>query len=140
MAQRYADRCFVSINGTDVIDVQSASLKQNRNAKAVPSMTRNRWNAGYTEGNTDIDITVQIALKNQEGRPKFDFIDYETNDVQITFQVGVDLYVATGVYLKDAEDNASGIGDEVKATYNFGALKLTDPVGNPAGFDLLFGN
>lgn len=136
MSTKYADRAFISINGTKLADVQSASLKQNQNAKAVPSMTDDGFNRGFVQGNKDIDITLAIAVENKLSRPKLEAIDYETNDVQLTFICGADLYVATGLFNKDVEDNAGGVGEEVKATFNFGALKLTDAVGNSALFNI----
>ena len=36
-------------------------------------------------------------------------------------------------------DNAGGIGDEVKTTFNFGALRLQDAVGNSSLFNLVLG-
>lgn len=120
-------------------DIQSASLKQNKNARVVPSMTPDGFNRGFVQGNTDIDITFQIAVQNQLSRPKLEAIDYENNDVQLTFVVGADQYIATGLFNKDTEDNAGGIGDEVKATFNFGALKVTDAVGNSALFNIELG-
>ncbi len=137
MATLYADRAFISINGAKIADVQSASLKQNLNAKPVPSMTRERYNAGFTRGNVDIDITLQIAVQNTLARPKLEGIAYENSDVQLTFIVGNDQYVATGLFLKDTSMDAGGIGDEVKTSFNFGALKVTDAVGNSALFTIL---
>lgn len=139
MATKYADRAFISINGVPVVDVQSASLKQNRNAKPVPSMTPDQWNRGFTQGNTDVDITLQIAVENTLARPKFEAIDYETNNVQLTFIEGVDQFIATGLFLKDLDDNAGGVGEEVKTTFNFGALRVTDAVGNSSLFDFVAG-
>lgn len=136
MTVKYADRAFVTVNGAPVIDLQSSQLKQNHNAKAVPSMTSDGFNRGFTRGNTDIDITVQIAVDNNSPRPKFENIDFEGNDVQITYIVGAEQFIATGVFLKDNDDNAGGIGDEVKSTFNFGALKLTDAVGNSSLFNI----
>lgn len=136
MATKYADRAFISINGTPVADVQSSQLRQNRNAREVPSMTRDGFNAGFVEGNKVIDVTLQLAVRNNDPRPKFDSIDYEANDVQLTYVVGSEQFIATGLFLKDSDDNAGGVGDEVKTTFNFGALRLTDAVGNGALFDL----
>lgn len=136
MSVKYADRAFVSVNGAPIADLQSSQLKQNHNAKAVPSMTRDGFNRGFTRGNTDIDVTLQLAVDNNLPRPKLEAIDYEANDVQITYVVGSDQFIATGVFLKDNDDNAGGIGDEVKSTFNFGALKLTDSVGNSALFNI----
>lgn len=136
MATRYADRAFLSINGASLANVQSASLKQNKNAKVVPSMTSDGFNRGFVQGNKDIDITCVIAVENGLARPKLESIDYEANDVQMTFRFGADLFVATSLFDKDAEDNASGVGEEVKTTFNFGALRLTDSVGNSALFDI----
>lgn len=137
MTTKYADRAFLSVNGAKVVDLQSASLKQNKNAKAVPTMTPDGFNRGFVQGNTDIDITLTLAVQNQLSRPKLDLIDYENNDVQLTFVVGADQYVATGLFLKDAEDNSGGVGEEVKATFNFGAIRVSDAVGNSSLFNLV---
>lgn len=136
MAIRYADRAFVSLNGARLVDVQSAQLKQNHNRKVVPSMTTDGFNRGFVQGNRDIDITLTIAVQNQLSRPKFESIDYENNDVQITFIVGAEQFIATGVFLKDNDDNSAGVGDEVKTTFNFSALRLQDAVGNSVLFNI----
>jgi len=136
MATKYADRAFISVNGTRIADIQSASLKQNQNAKAVPTMTPDGFNRGFVQGNKDIDITFTLAVQNQLSRPKLESMDFENNDIQLTFIVGSEQFIATGLFNKDVDDNAGGVGDEVKATFNFGALKLTDGVGNSALFNL----
>lgn len=136
MAMKYADRAFISVNGAAIQDVQTATLKQNKNAKIVPSMTPDSFNRGFVQGNTDIDITVQIAVENQQARPKLEAIDYENNDVALTFIFGSDQFIATGLFCKDAEDSAPGIGEEVKTTWNFGALRLQDAEGNSALFNI----
>jgi hypothetical protein len=139
MAVKYADRAFLSINGKRMVDVQSASLKQNKNARAVPSMTPDGFNRGFVQGNTDIDISFTIAVQNQLSRPKLETIDYEANDVQLNFVVGAEQFVATNLFLKDVDDNAGGVGDEVKTTFNAGALRLQDAVGNSSLFDIVLG-
>lgn len=136
---KYADRAFISVNGTRLVDIQSGSLKQNKNAKAVPSMTPNGRNRGFVQGNLDIDINVVIAVQNQLARPKLEAIDYETNDVQITWICGAEIFTCTSVFNKDVEDNAGGVGEEVKATFNFGALDVKDAVGNSVLFGLQLG-
>lgn len=136
MSTRYADRAFITINGARLVDLQSASLKVNRNARVVPSMTRDGFNRGFVQGNSDIDITCTIAVQNLLASPKLESIDYEASDVAIQFQCGSDVYNATGVFLKDTDQSAGGIGDEVKKTWNFGALRLVDSVGNSSLFSL----
>lgn len=136
MSVKYADRCFISMNGARLSDVQSSTLKQNRNARVVPSMTNDGFNRGFVQGNRDIDITVVIAVQNKLSRPKFDFIDYEANDVQLTYVAGAEIFVVTGIFLKDNDDNAGGVGDEVKTTFNFGGLKVMDAVGNSVLFNI----
>ena len=116
--------------------MQSASLKQNKNARVVPTMTPDGFNRGYVQGNTDIDINLVIAVQNQLSRPKLESIDFENNDVQLTFVCGNEQFVATGLFNKDTEDNSPGVGDEVKTTFNFGALRLQDAVGNSALFNI----
>lgn len=138
MATQYADRAFLSINGAKLIDLQSASLKQNLNAKPVPNMTQDQFNTGFVQGNTNIDITLQIAVENTLARPKLESLPFGTSDIALTFAVGADLYTASGLFMKDTDDNAAGIGEEVKTTFNFGALKLVDVVGNSSLFNLSF--
>lgn len=139
MATRYADRAFVSVNGQLLADLQSASLKQNHNRKYAPIMTQDGFHRGFTQGNREIDITCTVAVQNALARAKLEAIDYENNDVQLTFVVGADQYIATGLFLKDNDDNAGGVGDEVKATFNFSALRLQDAVGNSSLFNISFG-
>lgn len=102
-------------------------------------MTPDGFNRGFVRGNTDIDITFVLAVQNQLARPKLESIDFENNDVQITFRCGAEIFVATGVFNKENEDNSGGVGDEVKTTFNFGALRLQDAVGNSALFNLSLG-
>lgn len=136
MGTVYADRAFISVNGARLANIQSASLKQNHNRKAVKSMTNNRRDRGFVEGNLEIDISLNMALENDLARPKLEGIDYKGSDVQITFIAGAEVFVATGVFLKDNDDNAGGVGDEVKGTFNFGALDLKDTVGNSSLFNI----
>jgi hypothetical protein len=136
MGMKYADRAFLSVNGTPLVDVQSATLRQNKNARVVPSMTADGFNRGFVQGNLDIDLTFAIAVQNKLSRPKIEAIDFEAADVQMTFVVGAEQFIATGLFLKDVEDAAGGIGDEVKATFNCGAIRLQDAVGNSSLFDL----
>lgn len=139
MTTRYADRAFISVNGARIADVESASLKQNKNAKVVPTMTPDGYNRGFVQGNTDFDINVVIAVQNQLARPKLEAIDYENNDVQLTFVCGADQYICTGLFNKDTEDNAGGVGENVKSTFNFGAIRVQDAVGNSVLFDIQLG-
>ena len=126
MTTRYADRAFISVNGAPIIDLQSASLKQNHNRKAVQSMTPDNFNRGFVQGNMDIDISAVIAVENQLARPKLETIDYETNGraTYVRLLASISLW-QTGLFLKDNDDNSSGVGQEVKTTFNFGAIKLS---------------
>jgi len=137
MATKYADRAFVKVNGVILFDLQSAELRQTTNSRAVPSMTNDGWNKGFVRGNTDIDITCAVAVQNTLASPKMEALNFEENDISINFECGADIYSATGVFLKTMAQNAGGIGDEVKKTFEFGALKLTDAAGNSSLFNLL---
>lgn len=136
MAMKYADRAFISINGKKIADVQTASLKQNLNAREVPTMTNDGFNRGHVQGNRSIDVSLTIAVRNLEPRPKLESINYETNDVQLTFVCGAEQFICTGLFMKDTDDNAGGVGDEVKTSFNFGAIKITDAIGNASLFDI----
>lgn len=132
MSTTYADRAFISVNGAAVLDVQSANLKRNFNARAVPTMTPDKFNRGYVQGNTDIDIDLEVAVQNAFPSPKIETLPFDTADVQLTFVCGADQYVATGLFMKTTDQNASSIGSEVKKSFALGALKLVDSVGNVA--------
>lgn len=136
MATKYADRAFISVNGKRIADIQSASLKQNLNSRAVNTMTNDGFNRGFVQGNRDIDISLSIAVRNLEPRPKLEAINFETNDIQLTFVCGAEQFICTGLFLKDTDDNAGGVGDEVKTSFNMGAIKVTDAIGNAALFDI----
>lgn len=136
MAQKYADRAYISVNGQRFSDVVSATLRQNPNAKVVPTMTRDKFNKGFVQGNTDIEIDVTIALQNKLSRPKVEAIDYENNDVQLTFECGAELFTATGLFPGPVDDSAGGVGSEVRSSFKFGALKVVDAVGNSALFNI----
>ncbi len=99
-------------------------------------MTNDGFNRGFVQGNKDFDLTLALAVQNGLSRPKLEGIDYEANDVQATFICGSEQFVLTGLFLKDNEDNAGGVGEEVKATFNLGALRMTDAVGNSVLFDI----
>jgi hypothetical protein len=57
-------------------------------------------------------------------------IDYKNNDVALNFVVGSDQYVVGPLFPKDVEDSAPGVGEAVKTTFNLGALRIIDAVGN----------
>lgn len=136
MATKYADRMFVSVNGQQMFDVQSMQVKQNLMRKPVKSMTPNGRDRGFVEGNAEFDVSCVIANQNGLARAKLESINYNTTDVQITAVWGPNQFVVRSVFLKDCEDNAAGVGEEVKTTFNFGALDLSDPVGNSTLFQL----
>lgn len=133
---KYADRAFLSVNGAELIDLQRASLKQNLNAKAVNSMTRTRFNRGFVQGNTDIDLDFEIAVDNSLASPKLESIDFANASIACNFQVGADLYIAHDLFIKEVSNDAGGIGDEVKKSFRMGALSVTDAVGNSILFNL----
>ena len=139
MATRYADRIFMSVNGQRIADLQRVNVKQNHSRKVVPTMTPDGYSRGFVQGNKEFDVSATIAVQNQLARPKFEEIDYENTNVQITALFGKDQLVISGVFLKDNEDDAAGVGEEVKTTFNFGALKVTDPIGNSSLFTIVAG-
>lgn len=136
MSTLYADRGFVSVNGVEVLDVENVSLKRAFGTKIVPTMTRNRRSKGTVKGNLDVAISFSIAVQNRLGSPKLESIDYEQNNVACTFEFGGDRYTATGLDLVDVDESASGVGSEVKKTFNFVATDVLDQVGNSALFGL----
>lgn len=132
MSTVYADRAFLSVNGVAVIDLQSSSLRQNFNARPVDTMTPDKFNRGFVQGNTHIDIGMNLAVQKDLARPKIDQIDFEANDISVTYVVGADQFVALGCFKKDASDDTSGVGTESKFAINIGATKLVDAIGNAA--------
>jgi hypothetical protein len=136
MATLYADRAFLSVNGAKIVDLQSMNLNNNYNAKAVPNMTTDGYNTGFVQGNHDIDIDFEVAIENALASPKIEEIDFGANSVQLNVMVGADQYVAQGLFRKTSKTSAAGIGQEAKKSWTFGALRLTDVVGNSILFPL----
>jgi hypothetical protein len=64
MAQQYADRAYLSMNGAKFADLQSANLNMDYRAKAVDSMTQDSFNVGYVKGNLVIDIDFEVAIRS----------------------------------------------------------------------------
>lgn len=134
MSTVYADRIFVSMNGLEVLDVESVSAKMSDGTKYVPTMTRNRRHKGTVGGNRDINLNITVAVQNKLGTPKIEDLDYENNDVAITYEVGADRYTFSGVSFVDVDLNGSGVGSEVKKAFNMLALDCVDQVGNSTLF------
>ena len=130
MSTVYADRIFVSMNGVEFMDVESVSAKLSDGTKYVPTMTRNRRHKGVVKGHRDINLSIAVAVQNKLGSPKLESLDYENNDVAITYEAGGDRYTFVGVSFIDADQGASGVGSEIKKSFNLLALDCIDQVGN----------
>lgn len=134
MGNLYVDRAFITLNGVEVIDVESASCKRSYGTKTVPTMTRNRRNKGTVKGNLEISLAVTIAVQSTLATPKLEEIDYNSQSVALTYEHGGDRYTFTDLDIVDDDQSASGVGSEGKKTFNFVALDYVDQVGNSALF------
>ena len=134
MGVLYIDRGFVSINGVEVLDVESIEVAQNDSTKYVPTMTRNRRHKGTVKGNRDINITLSVAVQSKLGTPKLESVDYNNSDVALTFEHGGDRYTCVGLDFVSANQGASGVGSEGKKSFTMLALDIIDQVGNSALF------
>lgn len=134
MGVLYADRGFISINGVEVLDVESITVRKSDGTKFVPTMTRNRRHKGTVKGNREISINFAVAVQNKLGTPKIESIDFENNDVALTFEHGADRYTCIGLDHVDDEQSAGGVGTEGKKTFNMIAVDVIDQVGNSALF------
>lgn len=135
MGVLYIDRMFVSLNGVEVLDIESASLKVSDGTKFVPTMTRNRRNKGTVKGNRDISGNLAVAVQSTLGTPKIENIDFNSQDVAITMEHGADRYTLVGVDFVDLEQSAQAVGSEGKKTFNMLATDIIDQVGNSALFN-----
>jgi hypothetical protein len=134
MGVLYIDRGFVSVNGVEVLDVESITLRVSDGTKYVPTMTRNRRYTGTVKGNRDININLAIAVQSTLGTPKLENIDYINNSVALTFEHGADRYTCVSLDFVDDEQSAPNVGAEGKKTFNFLAMDIIDQVGNSALF------
>lgn len=130
----FADRGFISVNGVEVLDVESIAVRVSDGTKFVPTMTRDRRYKGTVKGNRDISINLSVAVQNALGTPKLESIDYINNDVAVTFEHGADRYTLVGVDFVDADQSAGGVGTEGKKGFNLIARDIIDQVGNSALF------
>lgn len=138
--QLFADRGFISVNGVEVLDVESIEVKVADGTKYVPTMTRNRRYKGTVKGNRDINISLSVAVQNALGSPKLENIDYHANDVALTFEHGADRYTITGIDFVDTAQSASGVGSEGKKSFNLLGGDIIDQVGNSALFPTSLSN
>lgn len=134
MGDLYADRGFISIGGVEVLDVVNITVKQSDGTKYVPTMNRKRRHKGYVKGNRDINISFGIAVQNKLGTPKIEDIDFDNQDVQLTFEHGADRLTVVGLNHTDVDQSASGVGSEGKKSWNMLGLDVIDQVGNSALF------
>lgn len=140
MGVLFADRGFISINGVEVLDVESISVKVSDGTKFVPTMTRNRRYKGVVQGNRDVSVNLSVAVQNSLGSPKLENIDYINNDVALTFEHGADRYTVPNLNLADMEQAAGGVGSEGKKNFNLIGTDLIDQVGNSALFPTSLSN
>jgi hypothetical protein len=140
MGVLYIDRGFISINGVEVQDVESITVRQSDGTKYAPTMTRNRRYKGTVKGNRDLNCNFAVAVQSTLGSPKLESIDYTTQDVRLTFEHGGDRYTLVGLDFVDTEQAASGVGAEGKKTFNMLATDIIDQVGNSALFPTSLSN
>lgn len=140
MGVLYIDRAFISINGIEVLDVESVTVRWSDGTKHVGTMTRNRRPKGTVKGNREYTINVAVAVQSALGTPKLESIDYTNNDVAMTYEQGGDRYTFTGLDFVDTEQSASGVGAEGKKSFNLLALDHVDQVGNSALFPTTLSN
>lgn len=134
MPNLYADRGFISVNGVEVLDVESIDVKISDGTKHVPTMTRDRRFTGTVKGNREISANFSVAVQNKLGSPKLETVDYNSNDVAMTFEHGGDRYTLTGMDFVDVDQAAPGVGAEGKKTFNAIFIDIIDQVGNSSLF------
>lgn len=134
MSTLYTDRGFLSLNGLPILDIESITMRMSDGTKHVPTMTRNRRFTGTVKSNREISASFSLAVQNTLGTPKLEKIDYQANNVAMTFEHGGDRYTLTNADHVDVEQSASGIGSEGKKNYNMIFLDSIDQVGNSSLF------
>lgn len=139
MGTLYIDRGFVSVNGVEVLDVTDITLRVADGTKYVATMTRNRRNKGYTKGNREINGHVGTAVQSGLGSPKLENIDYDSQDVALTFEHGGDRYTLVGMNHANMEQSAPAVGTEGKKGWDFLFTDIIDQVGNSALFSSSLG-
>lgn len=139
MGVLYIDRGFISINGVQVLDVESISMKVSDETKPVGTMTRNRRGKGFVKSNRTITTSFAVAVQSTLGTPKIEQIDFNSQSVALTFEHGGDRYSLTDLDFADVEQGASGVGTEGKKSFNMVALDIIDQVGNSALFNSSLG-
>jgi hypothetical protein len=136
MAGKYADRMFLAVNGAPIADVQSASIKRNRNARPVKTMTRNGRNKGIVEGNHEFELSFTLAVKNDEPYPKLDFIDFTANSVALVAQYGIEsLTYKRPLRHRRLEPIPPALAKRSRRASTSARFDCTDATGNPASFE-----
>lgn len=134
MGVLYMDRMFLTMNGVEILDIESADLKRSYGTKYVPTFSRNRRHKGTVKGNLDINVSLTTAVQSQLATAKLEDIDYNSQSVAMTAEHGGDRYTLTDMDFVDVDQNASGVGTEGKKAFNMLALDYVDQVGNSVLF------
>jgi len=126
---RFADRCFISINGQEQINVISARCTRVENRRAVPGMTRNRRDLGFIEGNVSVRGAFTLAIPASDTPSIIEQIDFGAYDVFAVFEFGAfsggtDRVTVGPLWLNDSDRNSPAVGTEATKTYEFAALEL----------------
>ena len=137
MGSKFADRAFISLNGIEVLDVQSARLSFNKSRQRVSTMTRNGQDAGFVEGNQAPEAQFSVAIRKLKGLPPLQSIDFGTNSVALVFEVGGNFFLVTDGWIEGPEIDASRVGGEATASYTFHGLALIDQHGSNVTDDIV---
>jgi hypothetical protein len=123
----FADRGFIQINSGEVLYLKSANMKRNNSLQRVDTMSRDYTSAGYRYGNKSIQVALTFEIAADQAQ--FDTAIADKNaDINVTFSVGAERYLLTGVKESDMSLDSS-VGDASKA-FNYEALNIVNENGD----------
>lgn len=133
MAQLFADRAFVAINGFEVLEVENVDWTFNPNLTRVETMTRNRRSAGFRKGNKAVSLVLTLATKIDVSQINL-ALKNESDQVTVSVEQGGDTFTFVDVEQGEMSGTAS-VGNATK-TLNLEALDFVDENGNSRLGDL----
>lgn len=123
----FADRMFVTVNGFEILELESVDYSANQNLTPKETMTRNKRNLGFSAGNLAVTLNLTMAVEADKAQINLALAD-PTADINVGAEMGGDSFLFTGV----AQNEISGTGSVGAASKTLAllALDFTDENGN----------
>lgn len=124
--KRYADRGFLAVNGVELVDLVTCTVNRSTGLQRKKTMTRNGRDAGYSNGNLEVQISGELAIERKKAQIDLALAD---DDAEITgvFECGGERFTCIGI-AESSSSITSSVGDSSKS-FQWEALDIINENG-----------